>query len=204
MICWITVMLLKLPAEKLSRIRRRRPRWCHLLRDMNIALRRHVGDEIIREEAGRSHTSSSNILRDSRLARGRQEQNRRLGITQTGTCAQCNKILAICIRRSSESDFRRRVADHPRRTPLAPHEKSLYPQPILPVPHQMPSDPPLKGLKVVELGGLAPVPFVGYLSIPHPARLTLLKAPLSRFWSGCSPHRSPKRILRSPRQSQPS
>jgi hypothetical protein len=27
----------------------------------------------------------------------------------------------------------------------------------------MPSDPPLKGLKVVELGGLAPVPFVGYL-----------------------------------------
>jgi hypothetical protein len=32
---------------------------------------------------------------------------------------------------------------------------------------KMPSAPPLKGLKTIELGGLAPVPFVGY-----PAHIT--------------------------------
>ena len=33
--------------------------------------------------------------------------------------------------------------------------------------NKMPSPPPLKGLKAVELGGLAPVPFVGYSRPPR-------------------------------------
>ena len=66
-------------------------------------------------------------------------------------------------------------------TPLAPHKKCLAAIEHFPLRYQMPSDPPLKGLKVVELGGMAPVPFVGYPSVLSVTNH--LKAHASRLWS---------------------
>lgn len=49
--------------------------------------------------------------------------------------------------------------------PTRPTQKARCRNRHFPLLYQMPSDPPLKGLKVVELGGMAPVPFVGYPSV---------------------------------------
>lgn len=64
-------------------------------------------------------------------------------------------------RKFRRSAARGATADGRYDDPTRPTQKVPCHNRHFPLLYQMPSNPPLKGLKVVELGGMAPVPFVG-------------------------------------------